>query len=57
MTEAGKRLIEAARQARANLNRPMFECPDCGGDLADKGHLPTCIQKDKEPDFNSRPNT
>lgn len=22
--------------------RPFFECPDCGGDLADRGHTPTC---------------
>jgi hypothetical protein len=23
-------------------NYPMFECPECGGDLAEEGHQPTC---------------
>lgn len=32
----------AQKRTSAEADAPMYECPECGGDLADEGHMPWC---------------
>ena len=54
MNKLGKKLIKAMKEgikaARCKDTAPMFECPECGADLAIEGHKDGCNWTNREAD-------